>query len=138
MIKAYHRIAIVNMDKVKKQVVRVKTFFRTDWNIVRARRLFKRGIRAAPRGTVHYLARKVPAAQWIAGYKLRWIAYDVLSGVTVGIVLVLQAVNLSMPIPGGFTIQQMLVACWLPGFIYALTGTSKSMCMASLLFSLAG
>lgn len=114
------------MNKVKKQINNVKLFFRTDWNLVRARRLIKRGIKAAPRGTARYLARKLPAAQWISGYKIRWLPFDLLAGVTVGIVLVLQAVNFSQPIPGGLTIQQTVVASWLPGFVYALTGTSKS------------
>lgn len=115
------------MDKAKTLVHNVRLFFRTDWNIVRARRLVKRGIKAAPRGTARYLANKLPVAQWIGGYKVQWITFDLLSGATVGIVLVLQAVNLSQPIPGGLTIQQTVVASWLPGFIYALTGTSKSM-----------
>lgn len=115
------------MEKVKNQISKIKLFFRTDWNIVRARRLVRRGIRAAPGGTARYLARKIPVAQWINGYKVRWITFDLLSGATVGIVLVLQAVNLSQPIPGGLTIQQTVVASWLPGFIYAITGTSKSM-----------
>lgn len=115
------------MEKAKSLVNNVKLFFRTDWNILRARRLVKRGIKAAPRGTVRYLANKLPVAQWIGGYKVKWITFDMLSGATVGIILVLQAVNLSQPIPGGLTIQQTVVASWLPGFIYALTGTSKSM-----------
>lgn len=114
------------MDKVKSQISRVKLFFRTDWNIVRARRLVKRGIKAAPQGTIRYCAKKLPVAQWIGGYKVWWITFDLLSGATVGIVLVLQAVNLSQPIPGGITIQQTVLASWLPGFIYAITGTSKS------------
>lgn len=116
------------MDKIKKPFIGIKTFFQTDWNIVRARRLVRRGVRAAPRGIARYLVRKVPATQWLLDYQwLRWLPKDVLAGLTVGLVLVLQAVNLAQPLAGGFTIQQTVVASWLPGFLYALMGTSKSM-----------
>lgn len=114
------------MEKLTVKVNQVRVFFRTDWNIVRAKRLVRRGARAAPRGAARYISNKVPFANWIAGYSVRWLPGDVLSGVTVGIVLALQAVNLAVPIPGGISVQQTLLASWLPGFIYALLGTSKS------------
>lgn len=114
------------MEKLKGKLNGVRVFFRTDWNIVRAKRLVKRGFRAAPRGAARYLNNKVPFVGWIAIYNFRWLPSDVLSGITVGIVLALQAVNVAVPIPGGISVQQTLLASWLPGFIYAITGTSKS------------
>lgn len=114
------------MDKVKGKINGVKVFFRTDWNIVRAKRLVKRGIRGAPRGAARYFTNKLPFADWITIYNFRWLPFDALSGITVGIVLALQAVNVAVPIPGGISVQQTLLASWLPGFIYAITGTSKS------------
>lgn len=116
------------MDKVKGKINGVKVFFRTDWNIVRAKRLVKRGIRGAPRGAARYLTNKLPFADWITVYNFRWLPFDALSGISVGIVLALQAVNVAVPIPGGISVQQTLLASWLPGFIYAFTGTSKSEC----------
>lgn len=114
------------MSEARGPLKGIRTFFRTDWNIVRARRLIKRGFKAAPRGTARYLGNKIPLTQWVGSYKVRWAPLDLLSGATVGVVLVLQAVNLSQPFPGGITIDQTLLASWLPGFLYALTGTSKS------------
>lgn len=113
------------MDKVKGKLRGVKTYFTTDWNFVRLGRLVKKGVRGAPHGAARYASNKIPFAQWIAAYNYRWLAGDVLSGTTVGILLVLQSVNLAVPGPGGVSIQQTLLASWLPGFIYALTGTSK-------------
>lgn len=114
------------MDKLKAKINGVKVFFRTDWNIVRAKRLVKRGFRAAPRGAARYLNNKVPFVDWIAIYNFKWLPFDALAGITVGIVLALQAVNNAVPIPGGISVQQTLLASWLPGFIYTITGTSKS------------
>lgn len=114
------------MERVKTKLRQVKVFFKTDWNIVRARRLVRRGVKRAPSGAARYLINKIPFAQWIAIYNFGWLPSDVLAGATVGIVLVLQAVNLAIPIPGGISIQQTVIASWLPGFIYAITGTSKS------------
>lgn len=114
------------MEQLKGKINGVKVFFRTDWNFVRAKRLVKRGFRTAPRGAARYLNNRVPFVGWIAIYNFRWLPFDVLSGITVGLVLALQAVNLALPIPGGISVQQTLLASWLPGFIYAITGTSKS------------
>ncbi|KAJ4417542.1 hypothetical protein N0V82_006101 [Gnomoniopsis sp. IMI 355080] len=114
------------MDKVKAKINGVKVFFKTDWNIVRAKRLVKRGFRAAPRGAGRYLNNKVPFVDWIAIYNFKWLPFDALAGITVGIVLALQAVNNAVPIPGGISVQQTLLASWLPGFIYTITGTSKN------------
>ncbi|KAJ4390857.1 hypothetical protein N0V93_004456 [Gnomoniopsis smithogilvyi] len=114
------------MEKLKGKINGVKVFFRTDWNVVRAKRLVKRGFRGAPRGAARYFTNKVPFVDWIAIYNFRWLPFDALSGITVGIVLALQAVNVAVPIPGGITVQQTLLASWLPGFIYAITGTSKN------------
>lgn len=114
------------MEKLKGKINGVKVFFRTDWNIVRAKRLVKRGFRAAPSGAARYFSNKVPFVEWIAIYNFRWLPFDALAGITVGIVLALQAVNVAVPIPGGISVQQTLLASWLPGFIYAITGTSKS------------
>lgn len=114
------------MGKVQDKLRGVKTFFTTDWNFVRLGRLVKRGVRAAPSGTKRYLVNKVPSAKWIPAYNLSWLAGDSIAGTTVGIVLALQAVNLAIPTPGGISIQQTLLASWLPGFIYAIMGTSKS------------
>lgn len=123
------------MDKVKAKLRAAKQFLKTDWNFVRATRLVKRGFRRAPYGAGVYLSNKVPIAQWVTIYNVRWLPYDMLAGVTTGLIMTLQAVNFAIPTPGGISAQQILVACWLPGFIYAVTGTSKRMRPSHPLFT---
>lgn len=114
------------MDKFRKKGQNIKLFFKTDWNIVRARRYARRSGREIRYGAGRYLTNKFPIVQWIASYSPKWLFGDVLSGVTVGVVLALQAVNLPSSAGGAISTQQTLIASWLPGFIYALTGSSKS------------
>lgn len=114
------------MDKLGKKAQKIKLFFKTDWNIVRARRYARRSGREIRYGAGRYLANKFPIVQWIPSYSPKWLFGDVLSGVTVGVVLALQAVNLPSSAGGAISTQQTLIASWLPGFIYVLTGSSKS------------
>jgi len=114
------------MDKLRKKGQNIKLFFKTDWNIVRAKRYARRGGREIRYGAGRYLVNKFPIVQWIVSYSPKWLFGDVLSGLTVGIVLALQAVNLPSSAGGAISTQQTLIASWLPGFIYALTGSSKS------------
>ncbi|KAK2613286.1 hypothetical protein N8I77_000208 [Diaporthe amygdali] len=113
------------MDKIRKRGQNIKLFFKTDWNIVRLRRYTRRGVREIRYGAGRYFTNKFPIVQWIVGYSPKWLFGDVLSGVTVGVVLALQAVNLPSTAGGAISTQQTLIASWLPGFIYALTGSSK-------------
>ncbi|KAL1849187.1 hypothetical protein Daus18300_013344 [Diaporthe australafricana] len=113
------------MDKLRQQGRKVKLFFKTDWNIVRAKRYTRRSGREIRYGAGRYLTGKFPIVQWIVAYNPKWLLGDVLSGVTVGVILALQAVNLPSSVQGAISPQQTLIASWLPGFIYALTGSSK-------------
>lgn len=115
----------LTMDKLRKKGQNIKLFFKTDWNIIRARRYARRSGREIRYGAGRYLANKFPIFQWIVSYSPKWLFGDVLSGVTVGVVLALQAVNLPSSAGGAISTQQTLIASWLPGFIYALTGSSK-------------
>lgn len=114
------------MDKFRKKGQNIKLFFKTDWNIVRGKRYIRRSGREIRYGAGRYLANKFPIVQWITSYSPKWLFGDVLSGVTVGVVLALQAVNLPSSAGGAISTQQTLISSWLPGFIYALTGSSKS------------
>ncbi|KAI3392192.1 hypothetical protein diail_6083 [Diaporthe ilicicola] len=113
------------MEKLRQQARKIKLFFKTDWNIVRARRYTRRAGREIRYGSGRYLLGKFPIVEWIVGYHPKWLLSDVASGVTVGIILALQAVNLPSTVQGAISIQETLIASWLPGFIYALTGSSK-------------
>lgn len=113
------------MEAIKGKFRGMKTSIQSDWNVARATRLVKRGVRGAPYGAARYLSNKIPFFQWVGAYNPRWLLGDMLSGTTVGIVLVLQAVNLAVPGPAGVSVQQALWASWLPGLVYTITGTSK-------------
>lgn len=116
----------LTMDKLRKKGQNIKLFFKTDWNIIRARRYARRSGREIRYGAGRYLTNKFPIIRWIVSYSPKWLFGDVLSGVTVGVVLALQAVNLPSSAGGAISTQQTLIASWLPGFIYVLTGSSKS------------
>ncbi|KAF8853418.1 hypothetical protein BDZ45DRAFT_748628 [Acephala macrosclerotiorum] len=97
--------------------------FRKDANFTRLGRgtvLGARGIRA---GTGRYLSNRVPIIQWIPAYVPKWLMFDLIAGRSVGLLLIPQAMMYSML--AGVSIQQALLASWLPGVIYTIMGTSR-------------
>jgi sodium-independent sulfate anion transporter 11 len=55
----------------------------------------------------------------------KWLVGDAIAGISVGLLLVPQAVTYSAL--AGVPIQTALLSSWLPGMIYTVTGTSKGM-----------
>ncbi|KUJ17117.1 uncharacterized protein LY89DRAFT_72407 [Mollisia scopiformis] len=99
--------------------------FRKDANWVRLGRgvvLGARGIRA---GTGRYLSNKVPIVQWIPAYVPKWLISDLIAGQSAGLLLIPQAMMYS--VLAGVSIQQALLASWLPGIIYTFMGTSRDL-----------
>jgi sodium-independent sulfate anion transporter 11 len=76
-----------------------------------------------PRATGKYLVDKVPVVHWAPQYNLRWLANDALAGITVGVMLIPQALAYAKiaTIPGEYG----LMSSWLPNFLYFFMGTSK-------------
>lgn len=99
---------------------------RTDANLTRVARGVAKGARALPAGTGRYLLRKIPAASWLPNYSIIWLIDDLIAGLSVGALLVPQALVFSAF--SGIPFQNGLLASWLPGIIYAFMGTSKGMC----------
>jgi sodium-independent sulfate anion transporter 11 len=99
--------------------------FRKDANFSRVGKgvvLGARGIRA---GTGRYLTNKIPIVQWIPAYVPKWLISDVIAGQSVGLLLIPQAAVYALL--AGVSVQQALLASWLPGIIYTIMGTSRGM-----------
>ncbi|KAJ4301728.1 hypothetical protein N0V90_003821 [Kalmusia sp. IMI 367209] len=96
-----------------------------DHNIQRVRRDGARAARALPRATGHYLVDKVPVVHWAPQYNPRWLLNDALAGITIGVMLIPQALAYAKiaTISGEFG----LMSSWLPNFLYFFMGTSKDM-----------
>ncbi|KAF9739269.1 hypothetical protein PMIN02_005647 [Paraphaeosphaeria minitans] len=96
-----------------------------DHNVQRARRGAVRAARALPRVAGKYLVDKVPVVHWAPQYNPRWLANDALAGITIGVMLIPQALAYAKiaTISGEFG----LMSSWLPNFLYFFMGTSKDM-----------
>lgn len=94
-----------------------------DENFRRIRRYLRDGVHALPSASTRYLIQKVPAVQWISNYSPRWIINDFIAGLTVGVILVPQA--LAYAKIASIPLQDGLLASWLPSALYFIMGTSK-------------
>lgn len=102
-----------------------KNGVRTDENLTRARHGVVRAAKALPAATGRYMIQKVPAAQWLPKYTPRWVFSDFIAGVTVGVIMIPQA--LAYAALAGLPLQVGLLASWIPSALYFLQGTSKGM-----------
>lgn len=95
----------------------------TDQNILRAKSLTRKAAHSLPSATGKYMLDKVPILQWLPNYSPTWILSDVISGITIGVLLIPQALAYAKiaTIPGEFG----LMSSWLPPALYAVMGTSK-------------
>lgn len=91
------------------------------WNKVA--RISALGARALPSAIGDYMIDKVPIIEWLPRYDYRWILNDVIAGLTVGLMLIPQA--LSYAKLATIPVQYGLMSSWLPSIIYAFMGTSK-------------
>lgn len=69
------------------------------------------------------MAKKIHFVRWFPNYAPRWLADDIIAGVTFALVLVPQA--LAFAALAGVPLQQGLFASCLPSAIYFFMGTSK-------------
>lgn len=104
-------------------VAKARQLFSTDQNLQNGRRHSARAARALPRATGHYIVEKVPVVHWAPHYNPRWLLTDALAGITIGVMLIPQALAYAKiaTIPG----QYGLMSSWLPNFLYFFMGTSK-------------
>ena len=94
-----------------------------DHTLQRVQRDGVRVAHALPRATGHYLVEKVPIVHWLPKYNPRWLLNDLLAGITVGALLIPQALAYAKlaTIPPEYG----LMSAWLPNFLYFIMGTSK-------------
>ncbi|KAJ1977373.1 hypothetical protein H4R34_003604 [Dimargaris verticillata] len=87
----------------------------------RAQRFFQRLPRTSPR----YLRQLVPISYWIRNYNRTWLYGDVIAGITVGVMVIPQALSnakiAQVPIHYG------LYTGFMGAFLYAILGTSRDL-----------
>jgi len=111
------------MGKLADTWASIKTSIRIDPNLTRARRGVVRRTKALPSATGRYMIQKAPVVQWLPKYSPRWLINDFIAGITVGLVLIPQA--LAYAALAGIPLQVGILASWLPSTIYFFQGTSK-------------
>lgn len=81
------------------------------------------GSKSLRRGFKGYVLEKFPVLQWLPNYSPSWIFNDIVSGITIGVLLVPQSLSYASVanIPGSYG----LISSWLPMLIYMIMGTSK-------------
>jgi sodium-independent sulfate anion transporter 11 len=83
----------------------------------------RRTTKQLPSASARYLLQKAPIIQWLPKYSPRWLINDAIAGLTVGVILVPQA--LAYAKIAGIPLQDGLLASWLPSMLYFIMGTSK-------------
>ncbi|KUJ19659.1 SulP family sulfate permease [Mollisia scopiformis] len=94
-----------------------------DENLRRVKQSVFHGASELPPAAGRYLLQKVPVVQWLPKYSPRWLINDLIAGLTVGVILVPQA--LAYAKIAGIPLQDGLLASWLPSALYFIMGTSK-------------
>ncbi|KAF2462791.1 sulfate permease [Lindgomyces ingoldianus] len=115
---------------------RVREEVAADHTIQRIKYDGTRVARATPSASVNYLLDKVPIVQWLPKYNPRWILYDCLAGLTVGVLLIPQ--SLAYAKIATIPVEFGLMSSWLPNFVYFIMGTSKEVDMSTGPTSLMG
>jgi len=112
-----------NRNLIMKYVEKMRREVATDvtWN--RVARLTAKGARALPSASAEYVTEKFPIIGWLPKYNYRWILNDIVAGLTVGLMLIPQA--LSYAKIATIPVQYGLMSSWLPSAIYAFMGSTK-------------
>jgi solute carrier family 26 (sodium-independent sulfate anion transporter), member 11 len=108
---------------MSKYVQRIKHSFETDVTWHKAFDLVKRGGRALPSATAEYVLEKFPIIGWLPRYDYRWIPNDIIAGITLGMMLIPQA--LAYASIATIPVQYGLMSSWFPATLYAFMGTTK-------------
>ena len=104
---------------------RFQSGLQADQNLRRTATALDHTARGFPSAARKYILDLVPVVQWLPKYSPRWLISDMIAGLTVGLILVPQA--LAYAKIAGVPLQDGLLASWLPSAIYFIMGTSKGM-----------
>ncbi|QUC17408.1 uncharacterized protein UV8b_01649 [Ustilaginoidea virens] len=110
------------LSQVKQRALEA---LRNDANWNRVARCIGRASRRLPSATADYLAEKLPVAQWLPHYDYRWIVRDAIGGITVGAMLIPQA--LAYAKIATISIENGLYSSFFPPALYFFLGTSKEL-----------
>lgn len=97
----------------------------TDDTLRRTRKYGRLAANSFPSAARKYFVAKIPVVSWLPKYELRWIINDVIAGVTLGILLIPQALAYAKiaTIPPQFG----LITSFSPSLVYFFMGTAKGM-----------
>lgn len=104
------------LDKFKYQLD-------TDENLRRARTGLRTAWKRLPSAAAQYGYDRFPIVQWLPHYNPRWIVSDFIAGMTVGIMMIPQA--LAYAKIATIPVEYGLYSAWLPSAIYVFLGSSK-------------
>lgn len=95
----------------------------TDDTLRRTSKYGRRAAKALPTAAPKYLLAKVPVVSWLPRYSPKWIINDVIAGVTMGVLLIPQALAYAKiaTIPAQFG----LITSFSPSLVYFVMGTAK-------------
>ncbi|KAL8396340.1 hypothetical protein RB594_004672 [Gaeumannomyces avenae] len=113
------------MGKVQHYVEAAKDDLRTDHTWNKLGNLTKRGAKALPEASLHYVKEKAPIIGWLPKYDYRWLINDGIAGLTLGLMLIPQ--GLSYAKIAEIPVEYGLMSSWLPASIYTVMGTTKDL-----------
>ncbi|CAG8954742.1 hypothetical protein HYFRA_00004667 [Hymenoscyphus fraxineus] len=111
------------MDNFRRKWTNTISQIQKDENLARAGYGLSRGARALPGASGKYIIGKFPIIHWLPKYSPKWLFPDVVAGITVGLLLIPQA--LAYAALAKIPLQDGLLASWLPGVLYVVMGTTK-------------
>ncbi|OTB01058.1 hypothetical protein M426DRAFT_64827 [Hypoxylon sp. CI-4A] len=109
---------LANLDRLRERCY-------SDETISRVRKGLRTLPAQLPSAAGQYLIDKVPIAQWLPRYMLKWLVYDLIAGLTIGFLMVPQ--GLAYAKIAKIPVEFGLYSSWLPSAIYVVMGTSKDL-----------
>ncbi|ORY58857.1 sulfate permease [Pseudomassariella vexata] len=104
---------------------RIRHGLETDETLSTVRRMIAYYPAKLPSSAAQYAISMVPIVQWLPRYNVKWLISDFISGLTIAVMLIPQALAYAKiaTIPGEFG----LYSSWLPAAVYVFMGTSKDL-----------
>lgn len=108
---------------IKERIEFFHEVVKTDSTTNTLKEIVARQVPKLPAESAQYLIDKVPIIQWLPHYHPSWLLTDVISGLTIGVMLIPQ--GLAYARIATIPIENGLYSSWMPAAICAVMGTSK-------------